>query len=95
MKSIVVQTALSAGLMLVAALAPPARGAMIAVPFGETPAHRLLAEKGVGLLGVGPLPGSIVIDAQDIPFAFAFSHRILLMRGHVSLCSGKRSDVRH
>lgn len=94
MSSIVLQTILIGTLMLVAALAPPAHGAMIAVPLGDTPAHHLLAERGVGLLGVGPLPGSIIVEARTIPFASALAHRILPMRGHASLCSGDKTNAR-
>jgi hypothetical protein len=87
LKTVAFQTALSAMLVLIAAFAPPARGAMIALPLGSTPAYRLLEQKDIALIGAGPVAGSLIIQAKNIPLGFAFSHGILLMRGTSLFCS--------
>lgn len=48
------------------ALAPPAAGAMLLVPLGPDAQGVVAAAVGAGarLIGAGPLPGSIVVDAE-------------------------------
>lgn len=75
-----------AGIVL-AVIAPPSRGTLLAVPLGAAPAHRLLALPGVRLRGAGPWPGSLIIEAQSAPFAAALANRILLLGGRAQSCS--------
>jgi len=89
------QASLSAALILVAALAPPAKGAMVAVPLGAAPARSLLGQEGVRLIGAGTIEGSLVIQADAIPIGFALTNHILLMRAIPEFCSSGTIDAQN
>lgn len=79
---------LAAGIITASVIAPPARGAMMAVALGDEPAHRLLSEPGVRLRGIGTIPNSIIIDTkQGGLWMVAIRHKILLLNGSARLCS--------
>lgn len=74
-------------------LVPPTRGIMLAVALGDTPAHRLLDNPNIGLIGSGKIPGSLLLYvANDDVWTAAFHHRILLLNGAAKLCSESRSS---
>jgi hypothetical protein len=55
-----------AGVLAVLALAPPARGAMLLVPVASDAGGMVGAavHAGARLIGAGPLPGSVVVEAE-------------------------------
>ena len=85
------QGAAAAASLIVASLAPPARGALLIVPLGATPAHRLLAVPGVTLRGRGPWPGSLVIEGDGALFWPALGDGLLVVRGSAASCGGKET----
>ncbi|MBO9714978.1 MAG: hypothetical protein J7495_18850 [Sphingomonas sp.] len=75
-----------AGLVLLA-LWPPVRGAMIVVPLSGQAADAVLAlEGGARLLGEGPLPGSLVVTGNRVKLAAALKGRALLLAAPAMLC---------
>ncbi|OQW44408.1 MAG: hypothetical protein A4S16_03735 [Proteobacteria bacterium SG_bin6] len=77
--------------MVVATFAPPARGTLLIVPLGATPAHRLLEVPGVTLRGRGPLSGSLVIEGDGALFWPALGDGLLVVRGSATSCGGKET----
>lgn len=74
-------------------LVPPTRGIMLAVPLSDTPAHRLLDNPNIRLIGSGKISGSLLIYVtHDDVWAAAFHHRILLLNGAAKLCSESRTS---
>ncbi|MBX9883322.1 MAG: hypothetical protein K2X73_15325 [Sphingomonas sp.] len=85
------QAAGAVAALLVATFAPPARGTLLIVPLGATPAHRLLAVPGVTLRGRGPWPGSLVIEGDGALFWPALGDGLLVVRGSAASCGGKET----
>ncbi|MBA4041198.1 MAG: hypothetical protein C0474_05275 [Sphingobium sp.] len=85
------QTGLAAIVIIIMTLAPPARGAMLALPIGANAASVLL-NREIRLRGQGPIPGSLIIDARGRnPFWFALSRGVLLLNAEAATCGTNSS----
>lgn len=71
------------------ALGPPARGTLLVIPLGTTPASRVLAAPGVALRGLGAWPGSLVIEGDGGLFWRALPQGLLVLRGRGASCGTK------
>lgn len=84
---ILAQIGIAGAIIVTAVAAPPARGAMLAVPMGSNAAQILLTHGDIRLRGQGPLPGSLIIESQGRnPFWFALNHGILLLNASAASC---------
>lgn len=83
------QIAIALLVIMVLALTPVRRGTMIVWPVSSTPAKPWLDHlSGVTLLGVGKLPGSLIITGdRNALWPVAIAHRALLLPAVPALCS--------
>lgn len=86
------QIALAGAALAVAALAPPAHGALLAVPLSGEPMGRIVdvaLAHGATIAGAGPLPGSVVLRGDRARLAAPLrAHGVLLLAGSKPLCGG-------
>ncbi len=86
---LVVQALLTLLVLAILVASPARSGPMIVLPLGSVAAKPWLdAQAGVTLLGLGRLPGSMIVDADRnrlLPVAFA--HHAILLPALPMLCS--------
>jgi hypothetical protein len=89
---IAIQALLGLGTLAVVVLMPPARGAMMIVPFdaGGRDAMLTLAATDARLLGPGPLPHSLIVEGDRGPVArAAWRHDSLVVAGTFAGCGAE------
>lgn len=77
------------------AFAPPESGRMLLVPLGsgDGAAVRLALDHGAALVGRGPWPGSIVVDARRADIvASAWTRRVLVVAAPPAGCGPDGKD---
>lgn len=68
-------------------LFPPVHGRMLLVPFRNTPPLAGLAvDRGAGIIGMGPVPGSIVVEADRSRIASLLAHGVVPIAAPIWAC---------
>ena len=82
------QTVIIVGMMIILALMPASRGPMIVVPLSDIPIKPWLDEQqGATLLGLGRLPGSIIVSGErDALLPVAIAHHAIMLPALPVLC---------
>lgn len=95
--SLVVQGCVGVAALVVVAVVPSTRGRLLIVPLTPQATASLpstATNLGVRLIGKGPLPGSLIVDANGVPMVAAMlRHGRLALAAPAALC-GENVDRR-